>query len=141
MKKYLFLSFILLLAFACNPSADQGEMKPPVIAPFEGIDTLAINDWWNRGPNPIIEMKVNREEVIAFGIYTVSNKVLKLSAQLFPLYPDETPNVRLSIKTGDEAIIFGKNKPVEILAKACQTISYEVLSRISGRVKRLYIHG
>lgn len=46
-----------------------------------------------------------------------------------------------AIKTGDEVIIFGKNKPVETLAKACQTIPYEVLSRISSRVKRLYIHG
>jgi Alr-MurF fusion protein len=46
-----------------------------------------------------------------------------------------------TIKTGDEAIIFGKSKPVEILAQACQTIPYEVLSRISVRVKRLYIHG
>ncbi len=47
----------------------------------------------------------------------------------------------MAIKTGDEVIIFGKNKPIEILAKVCQTIPYEVLSRISPRVKRLYIHG
>lgn len=124
MKKYLFLSFILLLAFACNPSADQGEMKPPVIAPFEGIDTLAINDWWNRGPNPIIEMKVNREEVIAFGIYTVSNKVLKLSAQLFPLYPNETRNVRLSIKTGD--------KWEEIQSQKVNDIGWSALFRVEN---------
>ncbi|MEZ5041869.1 MAG: hypothetical protein R2828_18380 [Saprospiraceae bacterium] len=124
MKKHLFLSFILLLAFACNPSADQSEMTPPVIAPFEGIDTLAINDWWNRGPNPIIEMKVNREEVIAFGIYTVSNKVLKLSAQLFPLYPDETRNVRLSIKTGD--------KWEEIQTQKVNDIGWSALFRVEN---------
>lgn len=46
-----------------------------------------------------------------------------------------------TIRIGDEAIIFGKSKPVEILANVCQTIPYEVLSRISGRVRRLYVQG
>lgn len=45
------------------------------------------------------------------------------------------------IKVGDEVIIFGKNKPVEKLAEVCQTIPYEILSRISGRVRRLYVQG
>ncbi|MEM6803457.1 MAG: hypothetical protein AAF696_18765 [Bacteroidota bacterium] len=76
-------------------------MQAPVKAPFEKLDTLATNDWWNRGPSKIIEMKVDREEVIAFGMYTVSNHILKLSAQLFPLYPEESREVRLEIKEGD----------------------------------------
>lgn len=46
-----------------------------------------------------------------------------------------------AIRIGDEAIIFGKDKPVEKLAEVCQTIPYEVLSRISGRVRRLYVQG
>jgi len=45
------------------------------------------------------------------------------------------------VKVGDEAIIFGKNKPVEVLASVCGTIPYEILSRISNRIKRLYIQG
>lgn len=45
------------------------------------------------------------------------------------------------IKVGDEAIIFGKDKPVEALAAVCDTIPYEIISRISGRVKRLFIQG
>ena len=45
------------------------------------------------------------------------------------------------IKVGDEVFIFGKDKPVEDLAVVCETIPYEILSRISGRVKRLYIQG
>jgi len=73
-------------------------MTPPVSAPFTGIDTIATNDWWNRRPNEIIDVKVAREDVVAFGIYTVSNKTLKLTAQLFPLYPDETREVRLEIQ-------------------------------------------
>ncbi|MGB4839463.1 MAG: bifunctional UDP-N-acetylmuramoyl-tripeptide:D-alanyl-D-alanine ligase/alanine racemase [Saprospiraceae bacterium] len=45
------------------------------------------------------------------------------------------------IQIGDEAIIFGKDKPVERLAEICGTIPYEILSRISSRVKRLYVQG
>ena len=40
-------------------------------------------------------MNVPRQDVIAFGIYTVSNKTLKLSAQLFPLYPTENRDIHL----------------------------------------------
>ena len=71
-------------------------------APFENLDTIATNDWWNRADNPIIDVRVPREEVIAFGLYTVHNKVLKLSAQLFPLYPKESRDVRLEIRKGDK---------------------------------------
>lgn len=46
-----------------------------------------------------------------------------------------------TIAVGDEVIIFGKNKSIETLAKVCHTIPYEILSRISGRVRRLYIQG
>jgi hypothetical protein len=86
------------MILACSTPKAPQEMQPPVIATFENIDTIAINDWWNRGPNPIIDVKVPREEVIAFGIYTVFNNTLKLSAQLFPLYPNETRDIRLEIK-------------------------------------------
>jgi len=39
---------------------------------------------------------------------------------------------------GDEVIIFGKEKPVQVLANELQTIAYEVFTNISGRVKRIY---
>ncbi|GAA3612811.1 hypothetical protein GCM10022396_32570 [Flavivirga amylovorans] len=66
-------------------------------APFEKLDTYAVNDWWNRKPNPIVDLKVNRNKVIAFGIYTVANNTLKLSAQLYPLYPHEDRVIFLDI--------------------------------------------
>jgi alanine racemase len=43
------------------------------------------------------------------------------------------------IKVGDEVIIFDENRPVEILAKKLNTISYEILTSISSRVQRIYI--
>ena len=64
-------------------------------APFEKLDSLCVNDWWNREPSPIVETRVPRVDVLAFGIYTVRARSLKLSAQLFPLYPAETRTVRL----------------------------------------------
>lgn len=45
-----------------------------------------------------------------------------------------------TLKEGDELIIFGPNHPVEALAACCETISYEILSRIAPRVKRSYIY-
>ena len=43
------------------------------------------------------------------------------------------------INPGDEVIIFGKNPPVEDLAKCMNTIPYEIFTNISDRVKRVYV--
>jgi alanine racemase len=45
------------------------------------------------------------------------------------------PNVEI----GDEVEVFGPNIPIQLLAKAGDTIFYEILTRISPRVKRIYI--
>ncbi|WP_273567858.1 hypothetical protein [Maribacter halichondriae] len=96
MKKTIFPILLILLFLGCQE--EPKEKIPPIIAPFSDVDTLAINDWWNRAENPIINLKVGRDSVVAFGIYTVSNNILKLSAQLYPLYPEETREVRLEIE-------------------------------------------
>ena len=94
--RLLFCVTIGILLFSCEPSKKGFSFQK---APFEGLDTIATNDWWNRKPNPIIDVNVPREEVVAFGIYTVSNQILKITAQLFPLLPVETRSVRLEIET------------------------------------------
>lgn len=125
MNKVFCCFFILIISISCSsPPPDNTNMEPPVLAPFEGIDTLAINDWWNRGSSPIIDVKVKRENVVAFGIYTVSNQTLKLSAQLFPLYPDETREVRLEIKEGE--------KWREIQKKKVNDIGWSALFRVEN---------
>ena len=90
---------VLLLALAAQAETPQAPLAVPLPAPFEGLDTLCVNDWWEREPSPIVNLRVPRDEVIAFGIYTAHAGVLKLSAQLFPLYPDETREVRLELET------------------------------------------
>ena len=91
---------LLCAALSIGPIFSQDELgEPPVKAPFEKKeDSLCVNDWWNRPANPIIDLKVPRDQVVSFGIYTVSNKTLKLTAQLYPLYPKESREVRLEIE-------------------------------------------
>ena len=43
------------------------------------------------------------------------------------------------VQEGDEVEIFGKNIPVQLVAHQCGTISYEILTGINQRVKRIYI--
>ena len=78
--------------FSSNAKSEEYQKSP-----FSDLDTLSTNDWWNRPENPIIDIKVERDNVIAFGIYTLSKNVLKLTAQLFPLYPDESRNIKFQI--------------------------------------------
>jgi alanine racemase len=43
------------------------------------------------------------------------------------------------VKAGDTVEIFGKNISIQTVAKAADTISYEIMTGISLRVKRVYI--
>ncbi len=43
------------------------------------------------------------------------------------------------VKTGDVVELTGQNIAIENLAKKCDTINYEILSRISKRVERIFI--
>jgi hypothetical protein len=91
------LHCLCLVSLISAQPADPGEA--PVKAPFvKKEDSLCVNDWWNRKANPIIDLKVPRDQVISFGIYTVHNRTLKLTAQLYPLYPKESREVRLEVE-------------------------------------------
>jgi hypothetical protein len=91
----LLLSLVLFVSCQTKTSdLTEGEF---LTSPFPNLDTIATNDWWNRADNPIINVKIGRDSVVAFGAYTLSEGTLKLSAQLFPLYPDETREVKLEL--------------------------------------------
>jgi alanine racemase len=47
----------------------------------------------------------------------------------------------LDANTGDEAEIFGENITIDEIALKCQTIPYEILTSIPGRVKRVFFRG
>ena len=42
-------------------------------------------------------------------------------------------------KSGDWVTVIGENYDIYDWAKACQTITYEITTRISGRIPRTYI--
>ena len=42
------------------------------------------------------------------------------------------------VQAGEEVVVFGEELPVQQLAEWLDTIPYEVLTNISGRVKRVY---
>ncbi len=46
----------------------------------------------------------------------------------------------LNAKVGERVVIFGEENPVENMAKALDTISYEIFTSVSPRIKRIYYH-
>jgi len=97
--------------FAGAVGADHGE--PPVTAPFPAkLDSHCINKWWENLPGEgrnkqgrpvkIVAIDVPRDQVLCFGMYTVQRGVMKMTAQLFPLYPKESRTVRLEFRQGDQ---------------------------------------
>lgn len=93
---------VLCSVFLFTPAVFAQSGEPPVPSPFPGYDTVGTGAWWTQKPSKIVDVRVPRDEVICFGIYTVHAGVLKLSAQLFPLHPDETRTVRLELEVEGE---------------------------------------
>jgi alanine racemase len=44
----------------------------------------------------------------------------------------------IDAQEGDEVIVFGEGYPIAALAKAADTIPYEILTNMSSRIKRIY---
>ena len=103
----LFLLFLFPVVHAEPTSAEIFGKK------FSKLDHLATGEWWKRGKpkgkttnaktkNVPKSLHIDRDAVIAFALYTHDTNVLKLTAQLFPLMPNEPREVRLEIKTEGE---------------------------------------
>ena len=115
---------LLFLLLTISPAAAQLMPTSAEVfgKKFPSLDNRATADWWKRSPDPNakankrnrlkINLEVPREEVIGFAVYTLQNKTLKLTAQLFPLKPDETQEVRLEVKDGDAWREIAKEKIV-----------------------------
>ncbi|MCY2976890.1 MAG: metallophosphoesterase family protein [Planctomycetota bacterium] len=81
--------------------ASGQETATPFGDAFPNLDSLASGKWWLVQPpkkSPPPPMDVPRDEVIAFAVYACDSKTLKLSAQLYPLKPDESRAVRLEFQ-------------------------------------------
>ncbi|MEN8773078.1 MAG: hypothetical protein ABF382_05975, partial [Akkermansiaceae bacterium] len=99
----------------------SGELMPTSAeifgAKYGSLDNRATGEWWKRqGPQnkrkAMINLNVPRNEVIGFAVYTLEGSTLKMTAQLYPLKPDETQEVRLEVKQGDSWKEIAKQKVV-----------------------------
>ncbi len=88
---------------------------PPFGLEYPQLDSQTTGEWWvaarasaaspteGRGataqrPPQIIDLNVPRDRVVAFALYTHDAGVLKLSAQLYPLLPDDAREARLEVR-------------------------------------------
>ncbi|QTN33142.1 metallophosphoesterase [Akkermansiaceae bacterium] len=81
--------------------AASGEPQLPFGKGHPELDSLAAGEWWKKKPqgkNPPPPMKVPRDEVVAFALYTADRGALKMTAQLYPLMPDEAREARLEFE-------------------------------------------
>lgn len=78
------------------------------------LETLANGQWWKKKPNKkrTLDLNVPRDQVVAFALYTHDHGTLKLSAQLFPLMPDEAKKVTLEFKNEDDTWKLAAEQPV-----------------------------
>lgn len=101
--RFLAFAMIASMSFAiCSPLPPAAAQEALFSEDFPKLDSQSTGEWWNKKPigrnQPIVEMNVPRNEVVAFALYTHQNGVLKLSAQLFPLKPDEARLARLELQ-------------------------------------------
>ncbi len=90
---------VLFLAFV-SESALRGQNSDTRFGKkFPKLESLSTGEWWKNGSDK--NLNVPRNEVVAFALYTHSGNTLKLSAQLYPLLPDESREVRLQMQDAD----------------------------------------
>jgi hypothetical protein len=92
-----------------KPTAKNAYLAPmPFGDRFPNLDAPATSEWWKRGKATDkhawwigVILDVPRDQTVAFALYTTDRKVLKMTAQLVPLLPDEPREARLEIQQAD----------------------------------------
>ena len=102
-------------AYAQAPAAPKPVEGGPFGRDFPQLDAQTTGQWWQMTESkvpPIVELNVRRDQVVAFALYTHDGHptaqktrgggpgagVLKLTAQLYPLFPDEPREARLEVQ-------------------------------------------
>lgn len=104
--KCLVLNITAMLTIATALPA-QG----PTFAGFPQLESKSTGAWWNIKDKNLL---VPRDQVVAFALYTHDRGVLKLSAQLYPLKPDEPREVRLEFKANGQWIKAATEDVIEL---------------------------
>lgn len=93
----------MIFLFSCNSETTAPPGWDPTPFPGErgqGLDTFALAGSWEQDREGFLAnvVKVPRDSVVAFALYTHDNGVLKMTAQLYPLRNDEDREVRLELQ-------------------------------------------
>jgi|UniRef100_UPI003782E7B3 hypothetical protein len=103
-RRFLLKLTPLLFWRGSTSSLTAAEAALPYGEAYSKLDSLAVGEWWNaKAPSAKKAalppaMNVSRDEVVAFALYTHDHGVLKLTAQFFPLKPDEAREARLEFQ-------------------------------------------
>jgi hypothetical protein len=105
MDRRTFLKTVPAAALAARRLAQDAPADLPFGADHAQLDSQTTGRWWEPrrgGRPPIVDLQVPRDRVVAFALHTHDHGVLKLTAQLYPLLPDEPREARLEIRRGGE---------------------------------------
>lgn len=106
------LSAVVLCCIAAPTNAQE---PADVFGPkYKNLETMAVGEWWNVKPTKrrTMDMNVERDQVVAFAVYTHDHGTLKLTAQLFPLKPEEDKTTSLEFKDDNGAWQHVAEQPV-----------------------------
>ncbi|MFK7767185.1 MAG: metallophosphoesterase family protein [Mariniblastus sp.] len=95
------MAVLTVLSFAPSVNSSLAQETEYVFGEdFKKLESMATGEWWKVKPNKrrTMNLDVPRDQVVAFAVYTHDHGTLKLSAQLFPLKPDEAKKVTLEFK-------------------------------------------
>jgi hypothetical protein len=113
-ERRIFLKIISAVAAATSVRCQAGRPAAPFGRDYLYLDSQTTGRWWldpqgvgglrtgtadsaARAIPQIIDLNVPRDQVVAFALYTHDARVLKLTAQFYPLFPDEPREARLEV--------------------------------------------
>ena len=140
--------------YGIDPSSQNAEGLEPVFTlktHISQIKTIEANESIGYSRKSISDKK-RKIAVLALGYADGLNRALSNGVGGFYIHNTFAPitgNVcmdmcmvdvsEINCEEGDEAILFGKEHPIEVVSKMLNTIPYEILTSISQRVKRVYV--
>lgn len=113
-KPSTWLAIITALLVLASASLQAAPKEFPL---GKGNDRAATGEWWKKefkGKDKWMDLKVPRDQVIGFALYTTFNETLKLTAQFYPLMPDEPRVARLEVERDGKWVEIAKTKIHEL---------------------------
>lgn len=92
-------SSIYLAKVSVDTIRQQIDEEMPFGADFPNLESKSTGEWWKIKEGGLL---VPRDQVIGFAVYAHDRGILKLSAQFYPLKPEEAREVRLEFKQDGE---------------------------------------